>query len=73
MTYGVPKWLNNVALISHDMANSVRMLRDDSNAERTFTPEEHAIFQRWIEQAEQMSKEADAILKDWTALPGEES
>ena len=71
--YNVPLWLNAVALRMREFANDTRIVRDDTNSERTFTAEEHAAFLRWIEAAERMEDEANAILRDWTALPGEKS
>lgn len=68
----VANWLNSVALRMRELANSTMIMRDDTNRDKVFTPEEHAILARWIEDTERMEAEAVTLLKDWTALRGEE-
>jgi hypothetical protein len=71
MAYDIPRWLSEIALVSRMVANNTRIVRDDTNRERVFTDAEYAILQRWIDDAERMEADANTMLQDWTALPGE--
>ena len=68
----VTHWLHAVALMSLDLANGAYMVRDDTNSVRTFTESEHATIKRWIADFERIQQEASAMLRDWTAIPGDE-